>query len=270
MSDFPLTGALEVTRCSWAGTQLSAESDQVIVEVPVALLYNGISHVVMMMTPLDLEDFALGFSLSEQILQSPDQLYDAQVVKAERGLELQLRIDGEAFNRLKARRRNLIGRTGCGLCGAESLEQALLPASTVTADCSVSLHHIGQGVTEIGTHQTLRASTGSAHAAAFFTADGSLVAVREDVGRHNALDKLIGAMASAGVDPCGYALVSSRASYEMVAKTAAANIPILAAVSAPTALAIEYAQASGLTLLGHVQPQRQQIYTHPERLRVSL
>ncbi|MEP4484323.1 formate dehydrogenase accessory sulfurtransferase FdhD [Marinobacter alexandrii] len=269
MSEFPLTAELDVTRYSWSGSELSAQSDQVIVEVPVALVYNGISHVVMMMTPLDLEDFALGFSLSEQILQSPDQLYDIQVVQSERGLELQLRIDGEAFDLLKARRRNLIGRTGCGLCGAESLEQALLPIRPVTVDCSTTLDHIGQGVIEIAAHQKVRASTGSAHAAAFFAADGSLVAVREDVGRHNALDKLVGAMARAGVDTRGYALVSSRASYEMVAKTAAANIPILAAVSAPTALAIDYAQASGLTLLGHVQPQRQQIYTHPERLRAT-
>jgi FdhD protein len=266
LSHYLLNGAHEVTRYSWAGTELAAASDQVIVEVPVALVYNGISHVVMMMTPVDLEDFALGFSLSEHILQSPSQLYGVEVVQAQRGLELQLQIEGEAFDALKTRRRNLVGKTGCGLCGAESLEQAMLPAQEVSADCFVSLHHIGTSVAEIQAHQVLRASTGSAHAAAFFRADGTLVALREDVGRHNALDKLIGALVKTGTDTNGYALVTSRASYEMVVKTAAANIPVLAAVSAPTALAIEYAQASGITLLGHVQTQQQQIYTHPERL----
>ena len=241
-------------------------SDQVIEETAIALVYNGVSHVVMMATPADLEDFALGFSLSERILDDAAQLYGLEIVNHARGIEIRMEVAASAFSGLKNRRRNLVGRTGCGLCGAESLEQALPEPRPVATDFSCSASALEHAVGALAGRQPLKQLTGSVHAAAYCDSSGHILALREDVGRHNALDKLIGTLCRGGGPAAGFVLVTSRASYEMVAKTAAAGIPMLAAVSAPTSLAIEQAQVSGVTLVGHLSTERHVIYSGPERI----
>jgi FdhD protein len=259
-------GATSVSRLSWEAGSATSDLDQVVEECPVAMVYNGVSHVVMMATPADLEDFALGFGLTEQILSSPEQLLDIEVQRQPRGIELQMTVANEAFAALKLRRRNLTGRTGCGLCGAESLEQAIPDPVSVSSEAVFDITALERAVSSMLIHQPLKQLTGSVHGAAFCNAEGKVLFLREDVGRHNALDKLIGAMQKETTDD-GFILVSSRASYEMVAKTARAGVSLLAAVSAPTSLAIEQANLAGITLVGHVREGRQVIYTHPERVR---
>jgi FdhD protein len=256
-----------VPRLCWRAGDLTSDTDTVVAEVPVALVYNGISHVVTMATPTHLEDLAMGFSLSEGILESPQQLLDLELRDREQGLELAMTITGGAFDALKRRRRNLTGRTGCGLCGLESLEQAIRPLPVVHCDYPVAHRALQQAVTALDAAQTLKRRTGGVHGAAWCTAGGTIELVREDVGRHNALDKLLGALQRTGHTPQGFALVTSRASYEMVAKVAGCGIPLLAAVSAPTSLAIALARQCGVTLAGYVQRGRQVIYTHPDRLQ---
>ncbi len=255
-----------LSRSVWHDGTLGTDTDEVVVESPVALVYNGVSHVVTMATPSHLEELALGFSLSEGILEEPAQLLDCTVQWREQGIELLLNISARAFVALKRRRRNLTGRTGCGLCGLESLQQALPVPVPVQRDCRVSHVALQRAVAHLGSAQKLKQRTGGVHGAAWCAADGSIELLREDVGRHNALDKLLGAMHRCEHSPGGFALVTSRASYEMVAKVAACDISVLAAVSAPTALAVEYAQQCGVTLAGFVQPGRQVIYTHPQRV----
>jgi len=247
--------------------QCADSLDQVVDESAVALVYNGISHAVMMTTPTDLEDFAMGFSLSEGIIQAAEQLLDIAIVEQDSGIEVQLRISSDAFVGLKARRRSLAGRSGCGLCGAESIEQAIVKPSPVTTALVCGRQAVIRGLASMAQQQPLKDITGSVHAAAFCSVQGEVLCLREDVGRHNALDKTLGAITRAGLSPQGFMLVTSRASYEMVCKTASANIPVLAAVSAPTSLAIELAQDSNLTLLGYVSAERQLIYTHSERFQ---
>jgi FdhD protein len=254
------TGVRTVPVCPAGG------EDQVVEETAVALVYNGVSHVVMMATPADLEDFALGFSLSERILDGAEQLYGVDIVSHPRGIEIQMEVAAPAFARLKARRRNLVGRTGCGLCGAESLDQALPEPRTVTRDFGCESAALRRAVGELDKRQPLKQTTGSVHAAAYCGKDGRIIALREDVGRHNELDKLIGGLARAAVAEPGFVLVTSRASYEMVAKTAAANVPLLAAVSAPTSLAIEQAEACGITLVGHLSSERHVVYCGAHRI----
>ncbi|MEH6611701.1 MAG: formate dehydrogenase accessory sulfurtransferase FdhD [Halioglobus sp.] len=259
-------GVTSVSRLSWEEGSATSDFDQVVEECPVAMVYNGVSHVVMMATPADLEDFALGFGLTEQILATPEQLLDIEVQRQPQGIELQMTVVNEAFVALKQRRRNLVGRTGCGLCGAESLAQAIPDPVSVSSDAVFNLAALENAVSAMLVHQPLKQLTGSVHGAAFCDAQGKVVLLREDVGRHNALDKLIGAMHKEATDE-GFILVTSRASYEMVAKTARAGVSLLAAVSAPTSLAIEQANLAGITLVGHVRQGRQVIYTHPERVR---
>ena len=247
MIDAGRAGSREILRREWQGAGIAEGRDVVATELPLALVYNGVSHVVMMATPEDLEDFALGFSLSEGIIQSPDQLLDLEVADHALGLELQMRIASEPFMALKERRRNLSGRTGCGLCGAESLEQALPPPTRVDMDLLLPAAVIPVAMQAMQAQQSLRDSTGAVHGAAFCSAGGELLLLREDVGRHNALDKVLGAMSRGGITPHGFLLVSSRASYEMVAKAASAQVPVLAAASAATSLAVEQAEASGIT-----------------------
>jgi FdhD protein len=248
-------------------------------EVPVALVYNGISHAVMLATPQDLEDFALGFSLSEGIIDSADDLLDCETTPSdlsvseslagvpEQGLSLELKVTLRCFMRLKERRRTLAGRTGCGLCGTESLAEAIRPVRREVAPVVVAAAALARAMAEMPAHQTLSQATGATHAAAWCGLDGAVRLVREDVGRHNALDKLIGAMARAEVDPAdGFIAVTSRASYEMVYKTASAGVGLLAAVSAPTGLAVRTAESAGLVLAGFVRGDRATVYTHPERV----
>lgn len=245
--------------------------DTVACEVPVALVYNGISHVVMMATPSDLAEFALGFSLTEGILDHPRELYDLALVERSEGIEVAMTIAGERFAALRHARRNLTGRTGCGLCGAESLQQAVRRPPPVTGDLRITPAAVERAVAQLAPHQPLQAHTGAVHGAAWCDVEGEILDLREDVGRHNALDKLIGARCRQAAPWAeGFALISSRASYEMVVKAASQGIAILAAVSAPTALAIALAEAANLTLIGFARPGRHMTYTHPQRISGSL
>ena len=253
---------------NWKKDILSGCDDEVAAEAPVALSYNKHSHVVMMVTPTALEDFAFGFSLTEGIIRQPSDVLAVSVLERENGLELAMTVDDECFERLAGQRRNLVGRTGCGLCGAESLEQAMRSPAVVDSRVSVTNKALQAAVQSLNQHQPLQAATGALHGAAWCSTDGEILAVREDVGRHNALDKLIGHLCRSGFDSAvGFLLVSSRASYEMVYKAAAAGMEILLAVSAPTTLAIDFAQRSGITLVGFARPGRHNVYTFEGRIQ---
>jgi formate dehydrogenase accessory protein FdhD len=246
---------------------IEGDADAIADETPVALVYNGISHVVMMMTPADLEDFAVGFSLSEGIIERATELRDIEVHAREHGLELAITLPPARESVLKEMRRNLTGRTGCGLCGAESLEQAIRAVAPVPRGLVIEARAIDAAVAALPRSQPLAQATGGTHGAAWCARDGSILAAREDVGRHNALDKLIGALARAGtaLDE-GFALVSSRASYEMVTKAARAGVQLLAAVSAPTTLAVRLAEEAGLSLVAFARPGRLSIYSAADRI----
>ena len=239
--------------------------DAVAEEVPVALIYNGVSHVVMMATPGNLEDFALGFSLSEGILESPNELLDFDTDEAPQGLIARVTISGRRFAALKERRRNLAGRTGCGLCGVDSLEQAVRPLQPLGRSHVLSAEAIRRALDALPDWQAFNRVTRSLHAAAWADVDGNILLAREDVGRHNALDKLIGALALAGIDPAtGFALITSRCSYEMVQKAVTTGIPVLAAISAPTALAVRMADGANLTMIALARADGMRVYSHPE------
>jgi len=262
----PPTATVEV-RCRRDGGD-DVRTDLLAEEVPIALEYNGIAHAVMLATPCDLEDFALGFSLSEGILARRDELYDCEVSDEPDGIRIALRIATQRFAALKDKRRNLTDRTGCGLCGTESLRHAIRRPAPVGSNPCFDAEALQRGLETMQSLQTLRLATGATHAAAWMDAQGNVALVREDVGRHNALDKLLGALAAAHADLSrGALLVSSRASYEMVQKTATLGIGMLAAISAPTGLAIRLAGESRVTLAGFVRHHGHVVYTHPERLR---
>lgn len=248
-----------------------AVTDWVAEEVPVALEFNGISHAVMLATPLDLEDFALGFSLSEGILDHPQELYAVDEEPGPLGITLRLRVSNAAFMRLKERRRSMAGRTGCGLCGTESLAHVSHDMPLLSgASTPLRREAIAHAMSQFRALQTLQQATGAVHAAAWCSADGQVRWLREDVGRHNALDKLIGALAANGVDAAqGFIAVTSRASFEMVQKTAMAGVPLLAAVSAPTSFAVATAERVKLTLVGFARQQDLVVYCHPERLALA-
>lgn len=249
--------------------------DEVICEHAVALVFNGVSHAVMMATPADLEDFGLGFALSEGVIDSASDCHDIDVVGTDLGTEVRMRISARAFTAMQTQRRAMAGRTGCGLCGIDSLRALAQrhPASILDADLAhareIAPATILQAFAQLQRHQPLQADTGGCHAAAWADAQGRLLAVREDVGRHNALDKLIGHLARTGclTKSAGTAqnwlLMSSRASYELVSKCARVGIPALAAISAPTSLAVELARATGVALYGFCRGNRAVHYTPP-------
>lgn len=242
-------------------------TDVIAVEVPVALEYNGISHVVMLASPADLENFALGFSLSEGIIQQASELYSCEVESTEAGWLVHLEIAAERFMLLKERRRNLAGRTGCGLCGTESLEQVTRCTTAVSHRHQFTEAAIVNGMHAMQNLQPLQKQSGATHAAAWMTAQGQVILVREDVGRHNALDKLIGVMAEDKCDFCtGVLLITSRASYEMVQKAAIMNVGVIAAISAPTSFAVELAEQTGVTLIGFMRDHSYVVYTHANRV----
>jgi len=246
----------------WRAGVVSEIDDTVAEETPVALVYNGISHVVMLATPLDLEEFALGFSLSEGVVGAAREVRDIEARAAGAGIEVSLEIAPEHFMALKARRRNMAGRTGCGLCGTESLEQVLRPLPKLASRINIAPEAIHAAFGQLQKHQRLHALTGAVHACAWARPDGALELVREDVGRHNALDKLIGAMAHGErAFGEGFAILTSRASSEMVQKAATVGIPLLAAISAPTGLAIRLAQDCGLTLIGFARGGSHTVYS---------
>ncbi len=257
-------GEYPVTR--YSHDAIEPNVDLLAEEVPVALVYNGISHAVMLATPQDLEDFALGFSLSEGILDSPSDLYGIEIVQQDNGIALQLDVATACFQRLKEKRRNLTGRTGCGLCGSESLDQALrLPLDKVDRHTTIQRGAIHQAIAHIQGKQRLQGLTGATHASAWMSEAGEVVLLREDVGRHNALDKLIGAMATQE-NRTGFILTTSRASYEMVQKTISAGCNILVAISAPTGLAIRMAEEAGVTLIGFARAHGFVVYSHAEAI----
>jgi FdhD protein len=241
--------------------------DQVAAETPVVLVYNGISHAVMMTSPGDLADFAIGFSLTEGIVQSAAEIDGIETLDVALGLELRLTVPDDRARHLAERRRSIAGRTGCGLCGILSLEQAMRVLPRPRCTIAVEAQALQSAVASLPALQTANRASGAVHAAAFARADGAVLLVREDIGRHNALDKLVGALALAGIDPgSGFAVLTSRFSAELVQKAAIAGIGIVAAVSAPTTLAIELAEAAGLTLIAFARAGRFTIYTHPGRV----
>ncbi|WP_153163048.1 formate dehydrogenase accessory sulfurtransferase FdhD [Zoogloea sp. 1C4] len=241
--------------------------DSVVEEVPVALVYNGISHAVMLATPTDLEDFALGFSLSEGLIASPAELLEVEINATPLGIELQLRVTAERFQGFKATRRQLAGRTGCGLCGRESLEQAILAVPQVAGTLAVPAGALTRAIAALPEVQGLHRQSGGVHAAAWAGIDGEIHLVREDVGRHNALDKLVGALRRQRIDPAaGFVLITSRASHELVHKAASAGIQLLAAVSAPTGMAVRNAEAAGMTLVGWLRGSGFSVYSRVDRI----
>lgn len=242
-----------------------SRSDWLAEEVPVALVYNGISHVVMMATPKDLEAFAIGFSLSEGIISSPTEIYGIDIQPACEGIEVHVELSSRRFMGLKERRRAMAGRTGCGVCGVEQLEEIGKPIDALPFSQTFNLDHLDTALRQLGDFQPVGQLTGCTHAAAWIRPDGNLTAGCEDVGRHVALDKLLGLRSRADWG-AGAVLVSSRASYEMVQKAAMCGVEILFAVSAATRLAVEVAQRSNLTLVGFSKPGRAMVYTHPQRL----
>lgn len=237
-------------------------------ETPVAFSYAGTTHAVMMASPADFEDFALGFSLTEGIVASPDEIEAIEIEDLGTGIDIQIRLKDKANTRFEARRRRLAGPVGCGLCGIESIEEAMRSVDDVRQSAlTLSASDIVQAVKLLSKQQPLHAETGAVHAAGFYVPGKGIVAAREDVGRHNALDKLAGALAKAGIDGAsGAVVVTSRVSVEMVQKTASIGASFIIAVSAPTALAIRTADESGMTLVALVRGEDFDIFTGPDRV----
>jgi formate dehydrogenase accessory protein FdhD len=259
----------EITTCFRLDhTAVIARDAAIAAEVPVALAYNGVSHVVMMATPSRLADFALGFSISEGILGHPMELLDLQIEAGNSGIRVSMTITRERFDGLKERRRNMTGRTGCGLCGVDDLTQVTRPLPRVGIGVKVGLDAIHQALGALPAWQPANKETGAVHAAAWASPTGKIALVREDVGRHNALDKLIGAMEQRHIDPeAGFAVITSRCSFEMVQKAATIRIPILVAISAPTTMALRIAEQTGMTLVALARSDSITIYANPGRIR---
>lgn len=236
-------------------------------EVPVAFVYSGRPHVVMMCSPADLEDLAVGFTLTEEIVAGAGDIGRIETERHSRGVELRIEIPVAAVERLALRTRALAGRTGCGLCGVEAIDDAVRPPRLVSSSLALDPEALWRAGAALDAHQPMNRDTRAVHAAAWCSADGTLDVVREDVGRHNALDKVLGALARAHRDPrAGFLVVTSRASFELVQKAAVAGVPLLAAVSRPTGLAVRIAEAAGITLVGLLRGRTANVYTHPERL----
>jgi FdhD protein len=243
-------------------------ADYVAEERPVALHYYRLPYVVMLASPADLEDLGVGFTLSEGIVDAADEIRGVELVRDGETLAVHLNITGERLSRILQRQRNLTGRTGCGLCGVESVEEAIRHPPAVRAGVRVTSAEIHAELAKLHTRQPLNLRTGSVHAAAWALPEKGIQLVREDVGRHNALDKVIGALVRSGTDvSAGYLIITSRASYEMVQKAATVGVSLIVAVSAPTALAIDLAVETNVTLIGFARADRHVVYAHPERLR---
>lgn len=240
-------------------------------ETPVAFSYNGTTHAVMMATPSDMEDFAVGFSLSEGIISSLEEIDEINIEDHAEGIDIQIRLAGEAGQELSDRRRRMAGPVGCGLCGIESIEQALKPVTSVeNVKLGLTPDDIAQAVSLLSELQPLHKETGAVHAAGFYQPGKGIVAAREDVGRHNALDKLAGSLCRSHIDGnSGAIVITSRVSIEMVQKAAIIGASVLIAVSAPTALAIRTAHAAGLTLVALVRGDEFDVFTRPERIPVA-
>jgi FdhD protein len=237
-------------------------------ETAVALSYDGGTYAVMMATPQNLDDFALGFSLTEGLISSATDVRELDIVEHDAGIELRMWLVEPRAAALSERRRHLAGPTGCGLCGIESLEEAVRSLPRVVDGAAFAPQEIMRAVDALSPHQELNRQTRAVHAAAFWRPDAGLVAVREDVGRHNALDKLAGALLRNGVSrQGGMVLLTSRVSVEMVQKTAIIGAPLIAAVSAPTALAVRTAEMAGITLVAVARGDGFEIFSHPQRIK---
>jgi FdhD protein len=266
VAPLPVSSEVQVER--WAQGALSAATDLVAEEVPVALVYHDVPHVVMLATPADLEDYGVGFTLSEGLVERKEEIRGVEVTRGAGVADVHITVAWERFSQLLQRRRNLAGRTGCGLCGAETAQDAIREVAPVPAGITLTAQQMHAAIEELGTRQPINARTGSVHAAAWVSAEHGVQLVREDVGRHNALDKTIGALARMNADfGSGYMLITSRASYEMVQKCATVGVSLLVALSAPTAFAVRMAQQTGLTLVAFARRDRHVVYAHPQRLK---
>jgi FdhD protein len=257
----------DTPRRIWRGGRWHVAPRSLPEEVPVALSYNGTTQAVMMATPADLHDFALGFSLTEGIA-APGELGEIAIVDHGSGLDLQMSLAPQAEARLAGRRRSMAGPVGCGLCGIDSIETALGSIRPVPpSDLRLGPGHITAAMAALPSGQSLHEATRAAHAAAFYVPGAGIAALREDIGRHNALDKLAGAMLRAGLAPeTGAVLLTSRVSIDMVQKTAAIGAPMLIAASAPTAHAVRLAESAGITLVALARGDGFEVFTHPDRI----
>jgi FdhD protein len=259
---------LRARRTAVSHTGERAGERTIPVETPIALTYDHATYAVMMATPADLEDFAIGFSLSERIIASASEILEFESVELARGVELRMSLAGSRSGELESRRRRIAGPAGCGLCGIESLDAAIVAPPVVSATLNVPQETVFAALKALTTRQPINAETRAVHAAGFWSLDANdFVAVREDVGRHNALDKLAGALARAKVDPRGgFIVMTSRVSIELVQKTCVIGCPMLVAVSAPTSFALEAAEGANLTLVAVGRDDSFEIFTHPERI----
>jgi FdhD protein len=258
----------EVDVDRWSQGATWHTTDQVAEEYPIALVYHNVPYVVILATPENLEDFGYGFTLSEALVGRPDEIREVVVTYGAEAVDVRITVAWERFTELLHRRRNLTGRTGCGLCGAETAEDAIREIEQVGPGTATTTQDLHAAIEQLGSLQPINARTGSVHAAAWVIPGKGIQFVREDVGRHNALDKAIGALVRGNMDISGgYMLVTSRASYEMVQKCASVGIAFLAAFSAPTAFAVRLARKSGLTLVAFARRDRHVVYAHPARLK---
>lgn len=261
MIDHPAAGSRLLGARRFTRSGVEQRIEPIAEEVPVALLFNGQSFAVMLATPNDLDDFARGFASTEDVVGSIDEISAIEIVAETRGIEVRVTIPEDRAAALAARRRSLAGRSGCGLCGVDRFSEALRPVEALERARAITPAALRRAVAAMAELQILNARVGAVHAAAFADGEGRIRLLREDIGRHNALDKVIGGIAAAGLDPAdGFVLVSSRCSYEMVHKTAAARIGLIAAVSAPTSLAIELAEKVGVCLVGFAREERFTVY----------
>ena len=246
---------------------IEGELNRVAEEVPIALIYNGEPFSVMMVSPIDLENFVVGFSITENIVGAHQEIGGIEFVHSEKGIAAYISVDKKVSDALSKRKRNLVGRTGCGICGEETLEAAFGNVIQVTNTTKFENVVIQKAINALSATQVMNQGVGTFHGAAWADQEGKIVFVREDVGRHNALDKLIGTLSiDSDQDRQGFILITSRASYEMVSKVAIANVGLLVAVSGPTLLAINTADNSDVTLVGFARDGRQTIYTHEQRI----
>jgi FdhD protein len=262
-----MQAAQVVARRIWREGSPSVGSRSIPEETAAALTYNGGTYAVMMTTPQDLEDFAVGFSLSEGVISSSADIDSLDIMPLDDGVELRMWLSTPKADRLRQRRRHIAGPTGCGLCGIESILEAMRPAAVVGPGPQLSPEQIMTAMQSLSPRQKLNIETRAVHAAAFWNATSGIVALREDVGRHNALDKLSGALARGSVVTSeGIILLTSRVSVEMVQKSAAIGVPVMVAVSAPTALAVRMANAAGITLAAIARADGFEVFTHPFRI----
>ncbi|HVC62132.1 MAG TPA: formate dehydrogenase accessory sulfurtransferase FdhD [Acetobacteraceae bacterium] len=262
-----MNAARTVMRTAWRGAVAADGPRSIPEETPVALTYNRTTHAVMLATPADLDDFALGFSLTEGIIRHAGEINEIEIVRADEGIELRLWLPPDRIDALTVRQRRLAGPSGCGLCGLQSLADAIRQPPRVTADPGFTPADVIAAMAAMPAGQRLNRQTRAVHAAAFWHPQRGMVALREDVGRHNALDKLAGALARAGVAADdGLLLLSSRISVELVQKAATIGAPVVVAVSAPTALALRLAETAGITLIGIARGDEFEVFTHGARI----